>query len=327
MTKIIPPPEVFELASQVDPLPEYIRRRKVAAAARLAAGYDAFKIEGPAVISFSGGRTSGYMLWRILQSHGGPLPADVYVMFENTGDEDEATLRFVRDCELHWGVKIYWVEYRARKSMDDQKQHAIVSFETASRNGEPFDALIQERKMLPNPRARFCRTELKYRAAHRVIIEHLGLTEWTAVIGLRADEPDRVAKLSNQDDPREEKVAPLAEAGIVNLDVLEFWSKQPFDLGLPVVSGKTLQGNCKHCFLKAADTQLTIARHDPQAIVRMVRREQWAAEWKAQGIITGDGDKFRLDRPSYASLQKFAQNQGEMISFGDEDIIDCGCGS
>jgi hypothetical protein len=32
---------------------------------------DPFLITGPAVISFSGGRTSGYMLHRIVQAHGG----------------------------------------------------------------------------------------------------------------------------------------------------------------------------------------------------------------------------------------------------------------
>lgn len=43
------------------------------------------KIEGPAVISFSGGRTSGMMLRAILDAHGGTLPADVRVLFANTG--------------------------------------------------------------------------------------------------------------------------------------------------------------------------------------------------------------------------------------------------
>ena len=56
-----------------------------------------FLIEGPAVIAFSGGRTSGLMLYRILEAHGGALPDDVVPVFCNTGKEHHATLDFVRD--------------------------------------------------------------------------------------------------------------------------------------------------------------------------------------------------------------------------------------
>ena len=66
---------------------------------------DSFKITEPTCISFSGGRTSAYMLWRVLQSNGG-LPPEAVVAFANTGKEDEATLRFVRDCGERWGVPI-----------------------------------------------------------------------------------------------------------------------------------------------------------------------------------------------------------------------------
>ena len=73
---------------------------------------DPFFLRGPALVSFSGGRTSAYMLWRILQAHGGTLPDDVVVAFANTGKEREETLRFVHECGSRWNVPIRWIEYR-----------------------------------------------------------------------------------------------------------------------------------------------------------------------------------------------------------------------
>lgn len=109
-----------------------------------------FIINEPTCISFSGGRTSAYMLWRVLEAHGG-LPNEAIVCFANTGKEDEATLRFVQDCSERWGVEIHWVEYR-----DADPAFKRVTFDTASRNGEPFEALIRKRQYLPNPVTRFC---------------------------------------------------------------------------------------------------------------------------------------------------------------------------
>ena len=149
----------------------------------------ALTVNGPTVLSFSGGRTSAYMLRKLLDRHGGRLPGDCHVVFANTGKEAEKTLRFVRDCCVNWSVPIVWVEY-----LPDGEGWRQVTFETASRNGEPFEALVRKRNYLPNPVARFCTVELKIlRVAD--YMHSLGHDEFEVLVGLRADEPKRVATL------------------------------------------------------------------------------------------------------------------------------------
>ena len=63
---------------------------------------DPYLIEGPALISFSGGRTSAYLLKHVLDAYGGTLPGNVIACFANTGKEMPQTLDFVRDCGRDW---------------------------------------------------------------------------------------------------------------------------------------------------------------------------------------------------------------------------------
>lgn len=264
---------------------------------------DPFRIEGPAIISFSGGRTSGYMLWRILQSHSGTLPDDVKVCFANTGKEMPETLDFVRECGERWSVDIIWLEFRARSG---ENQFAIVDHATASRNGEPFAALIRDKSMLPNPVMRFCTVELKIRPTEKFCCS-LGWDEWTNVMGLRADEPRRVAKRGA------DTLCPLSIAGLTKADIMAFWNVQPFNLALDMVKGTTPEGNCDHCFLKGTSTIMGIERKHPGSMA-------WWAE--QEDII---GATFRKDRPSYAALLDAIDRQKNM-DFGDLDQrIDCMC--
>jgi hypothetical protein len=63
---------------------------------------DPYLIEGPALISFSGGRTSAYLLKHVLDAYGGTLPGNVTACFANTVKEMPQTLDFVRDCGQRW---------------------------------------------------------------------------------------------------------------------------------------------------------------------------------------------------------------------------------
>ena len=72
---------------------------------------DPYRVPRPAVVSFSGGRTSGYMLKHIVDAYGGRLPDDIAVVYANTGLERPETLDFIDTCAAAWGVPIVWVEY------------------------------------------------------------------------------------------------------------------------------------------------------------------------------------------------------------------------
>ena len=276
---------------------------------------DPFKIDSPTAISFSGGRTSAYMLWRVLQSNGG-LPPKAIVCFANTGKEDEATLRFVRYCGVNWGVEIHWLEFR-----DSDPAFERVNFDTASRNGEPFEALIKKRNYLPNPVTRFCTVELKVRTMHRYL-KSIGWVEWESMLGIRADEQRRVAKIGQQDYGKHEtKRAPLATAGITKEHVGEFWRNQAFDLELPNNNGVTMHGNCDLCFLKGGHQILSLITEKPERAVWWAKMESLALALASKP----SGAVFRSDRPSYASMLKFSQQQQNLFD-PDEEAIACFCG-
>lgn len=277
---------------------------------------DPFLITEPTVISFSGGRTSAYMLWRILQAHQMSLPSDALVCFANTGKEEEATLRFVDRCAKEWGVDIHWLEYRYHK--DAQQRFKRVTFETASRDGQPFFELIDQNgsPYLPNPVARICTAKLKIRVIHHYAkslgFEHDENSDW---VGIRADEPRRAAKIDRSRTP-------LVAAGVTKETVGDFWRSQPFDLELPNMNGVTMHGNCDLCFLKPAHQVLSLIREKPERALWWMKMEAHA---QSSNKTYGDGAKFRKDRPSYAEMYKFANEQTDLFD-SNEEGIPCFCG-
>lgn len=269
-----------------------------------------YLIAGPALFSFSGGRTSGYMLHEYLAAHGGNLPADVAVTFANTGKERPETLDFVRDCQDHWGVPITWLE---RVPGEHGQRFQIVGHNSASRNGEPFKALIQSKDYLPNPVTRFCTIELKIRVM-RDYARSLGWDHWTNIVGLRADEPGRVATAHARNAEGKERwqtVMPLHTAGVTEANVLDFWKRQPFDLKL-----QGHEGNCDLCFLKGRGKLTRIMADRPDLA------DWWIeAEAEARGSMPS-GARFRSDRESYAVMLDGVKRQGVLPLDLATDIFD-----
>lgn len=272
-----------------------------------------YRIEGPALISFSGGRTSAFMLHEILRAHDGALPADVHVVFANTGKEREETLRFVHECGERWNVRVHWVE-----RLPAEPGFVEVGYNSASRQGEPFAQLIAEKGYLPNAVTRFCTSELKVRAM-RDFMKSLGYRNWVNVVGLRYDEGMRVMRGAERNDSGKDpwqSIWPLSWARVTKRDVLAFWEQQPFDLGL-----YGIEGNCDLCFLKRKGGLLSLIRNDPV-------RAAWWIEQEAR--IKGgkpSGARF-VTEYSYRSLADLVRDQGTFFDVLDEanDEYDAECG-
>lgn len=259
--------------------------------------------DGNVQIAFSGGRTSAYMLHHILEVNGGIIGnPEVQVTFQNTGREMPETLDFVAEVGARWGVPIVWLEYRPTEPWFE-----IVSHNSASRDGRPFDDLINRKGYLPNQQTRFCTIELKIRTAKRYLVS-LGWKRWTNATGIRADEPNRLNKPAPKD--RWTTWNPLAHAGVSRHDVATFWRDQPFDLRLPNVGGNCWLGNCDGCFLKSEAHVAALARDFPE------RAAWWeAAEKRIGALETSKGrpkDNAQFSkRYSREEMRTFMDRQGD----------------
>lgn len=201
------------------------------------------------LVSCSGGRSSAYMAWKILQEW--KDTHELAFVFANTGKEREETLRFVQRCDDEWGLGVVWVEAVAHPEYRVASTHKIVNFETASRHGEPFEDVIKVYG-IPNMNYLHCTRELKANAI-RSYMQSIGWKDYLCAQGIRVDEPKRLVS------QKPGVIRPLATVWpTIKPEILDWWKEQPFDLGL-----KDHQGNCDGCHKKHLPKLVRIAQEAP----------------------------------------------------------------
>ena len=279
------------------------------------------------ILHVSGGRTSGYLLRHILDAHGGQLPPHARAIFTNTGKEREETLVFLREIGRRWNVEITWLEYDYRKHApggrggDRQKNwFRVVDFDTASRQGEPFAALIRSRRMLPNAVTRLCTEELKINTTARYVRHVL---HWARprrpkpldVLGIRSDEPKRISKALWEECRSR---YPLVNADVTEADVDAWWDDQPFDLAL-----RKDEGNCDLCFLKGARKLKWLINDAPERADWWIEQERFRAEHSRKACDKPESQRFRPGY-SYADLKTLTLLPFDLPD--EDDGISCFCG-
>lgn len=274
------------------------------------------------LISFSGGETSAYMTYELLKQFKGWK--DMIVVFANTGEENEQTLEFVNKCDKHFGWNVVWVESVFNPEFRKGVKAKVVTFETASRNGEPFEAMIKKHG-IPNIIYPHCSRELKKNAI-RAYAKSIGWNkkDYQTAIGIRADEVDRVSEVKD----KENLYYPLISFGTTKPFVNRFWRDMPFRLEL-----KGYEGNCKVCWKKSLRKLMTIAKEHPEHFDNF---KKWQMEFENfipesqiakrsspirffRQNLTAD-DILELSRRSFEEPKDDAVNYKEVIQFGLFDL-------
>jgi hypothetical protein len=210
---------------------------------------------GRLLISMSGGRTSAYMTHQILTRYRANW-SEIAVVFANTGQENKATLEFVRQCDEVLGFGTVWVEAVVNEGKGNGTTHRVVDFRTASRNGEPFEAVIRKYGV-SNTKHPHCTRELKQRPIEDYAASLGWGNDYATAIGIRPDEARRV----NAKAAQRRIVYPLIDWFYADKqDVNDWWAEQPFNLRL-----EEHQGNCRWCWKKSFPKHARLLGEDPGA--------------------------------------------------------------
>lgn len=253
------------------------------------------------VVSFSGGRTSAYMAKKLIEKHG---KNNLFFVFANTGKENIETLDFIQECSFRWGIHINWIEADVSDEHGVGTTYKIVSYETASRNGEPFSA-VNKKYGLANKSFPHCTRELKERPIKKFVKDVFG-NDYLMAIGIRADERRRVNRLKAE---KENWIYPLVDDfPTIKRHIEEFWAKQPFKLLIP-----DYLGNCDLCWKKSQKKRLRIIQEYPE------KADWWEAEERKDGEYV-----FDREGKSIGALREIADKlnlQGNLF----DDEIGCSC--
>ena len=206
------------------------------------------------MVSFSGGLTSGYMAYQLRRLYA--ETSKVRFVMANTGQENEETLDFAHRCDAEFGLELRWLEAVIDPRHGKGVAHKIVTFETASRNGEPFEAFIAK-SGIPNVNKPQCSDRLK-----ALVIESykksIGWKGCLHAIGIRSDEQKRRSKSATKYNlcyPLMDWPEFMAD----KVDVNNFWEDQKFTLDL-----EAHEGNCKTCWKKSDKKLWLLALEHPE---------------------------------------------------------------
>lgn len=208
------------------------------------------------VVSFSGGRTSAYLVWLMEQMKQKGEIEDVSYVFMDTGAEHPNTYQFVKDVAYYFSVDITLLRTVVIPEMGKSCGYRVVHADEIGHDLDPFKDVVRKYGV-PKNHMPHCTLHMKTSPFKKYCNDKYGKGNYTTWLGIRADEPRRLGP--------KDGIRYLAEISDFDSDdVMEFWANQDFDLNFDVESGWL--GNCLFCHKKSNPKLALAAMDEPELL-------------------------------------------------------------
>lgn len=298
------------------------------------------------VVSFSGGRTSAYLVYLIEQMRkSGQFTGNVEYIFMDTGAEHPKTYEFIKRCVEHFGIELTCLQGDFEQPVGVGHSYKVVPIESLNHdmiNG-PFGRLMAKYGV-PTVASAFCTTRMKEETAKKYCDDKHGKSGYKTILGIRFDEPARLVGIFQY---RQLKQAGLSDAYISRQftdayagkaenkliidcaekkkekglhflatmddsekeDVLDFWESMPFNLEID-----EHLGNCVFCFKKSINKVALAARDEPELAAHFIDAIGKANNRLNEGSAIPKGVMFRQNNSLQSIIAKFELHSREDIS-------------
>jgi len=206
------------------------------------------------VVSFSGGRTSAYLVWLIVINLAlkGVSIKDIIVIFMDTGAEHPKTYEFIRSVVKYWGIDLVCLKPVTTFEVGKGNTYKVVPLGAIGEDLEPWIDMLKKYGTPYNPGGGFCTDRMKTTPYIRYCNDMFGKNNYTTWLGIRVDEPKRLKEKEGF-----EYLASISD--FEKDDILAWWKTQPFDLEID-----EHLGNCVFCIKKGTNKVALAAKDEPR---------------------------------------------------------------
>lgn len=240
------------------------------------------------VVSFSGGRTSAYLVYLIEEKRKLGLLDNTHYVFMDTGAEHPKTYEFIRNCVKYLGIEITCLRVKVNPKHGVGASYQVVPLKNCKPDLQPWYDYTQKYGMAHVTMPK-CTDVMKINPFTKYCNDTFGKGNYITWLGIRTDEPKRIKEIDG--------IKYLAEISDKDkADILDWWAGRPFDLDLP-----EWLGNCVFCIKKGA----------PRIALAQIDEPQLAEDWESMVyrsgmyVTAGRKEKGIANEACYRNYQTF----------------------